>query len=340
MTYRSPLGAVVVGVIVGTAGPAADASRGITVPIDPTATFLLTHQDPDAAGARPIDLEEVGLKPGDNVALRAVGDLCFSVFDPRGCANAEIAFEMIGVFSATSSLLAPNLLNRVPDAIAAGTPTLTFVTLFDQLPTDIGEDFVVAHSPFSSVVTIPEGARYLFVAVKDSFYGDNDDPDGDLAVTIDRVPSRISFSANSDTVAGADTGAAQIAGGGSFEVGRNHVQGAGAFRCTQSFEQWPLLGCLAGEGVRWSANELLTSVWFQCSGVAGESFKQAFTGAAAVVILVDFYLHPGGEFPTATKRVIFADSDIAPDVTGVQNVWIEGVGCGAGRIAFNASFRH
>ena len=51
-------------------------------------------------------------------------------------------------------------------------------------PTDIPWDFEVpTGSP--TIVTIPTGATYLAVAVIDSWYDDNSDPDGDLQVSIE-----------------------------------------------------------------------------------------------------------------------------------------------------------
>jgi hypothetical protein len=52
--------------------------------------------------------------------------------------------------------------------------------LVNQTPTDIPEDFFVQNT----TVQIPAGARFLFVAVPDPFYGDNVDADGDFAIKI------------------------------------------------------------------------------------------------------------------------------------------------------------
>jgi len=54
------------------------------------------------------------------------------------------------------------------------------------LSTDIPQDF--GFSSFDrATVRVPAGAHYLFLAVVDSFYGDNADPDGDLAVQIQKA---------------------------------------------------------------------------------------------------------------------------------------------------------
>jgi hypothetical protein len=52
--------------------------------------------------------------------------------------------------------------------------------LFDGLPTEIPEDISFIGEP----VTVPKGAAFLFIAVNDSFYSDNADPNGDLAIAI------------------------------------------------------------------------------------------------------------------------------------------------------------
>ncbi len=156
----------------------------VTISINPQATYLLTNLDPSAIDAPAIDLAALGLNAGDQVSLEALGDFCFTIFNPLGCAATEVSRAMIGVFSATNTLLASSVLNRVQGAIAAGTPVVTFSTLMGGISTDISQDFVIFHGPSSSLLTIPSGAHFLFVAVSDSFYGDNRDPNNDLALRI------------------------------------------------------------------------------------------------------------------------------------------------------------
>jgi hypothetical protein len=40
-------------------------------------------------------------------------------------------------------------------------------------------------------------------------------------------------------------------------------------------------------------------------------------------------------FSFKAVRVIITDGDLDPDIEGVQNVWIQGVGCGTGSANFN-----
>ena len=51
--------------------------------------------------------------------------------------------------------------------------------------TDIPEDFRIANT----VVQVPVGATYLFVAAHDIYYSDNSDPDGDYGVRITPLTS-------------------------------------------------------------------------------------------------------------------------------------------------------
>jgi hypothetical protein len=87
---------------------------------------------------------------------------------------------MIGVFSSTNVLLAPNFLNRVPGAIDAGMPVVTWSTLYGNMATDILQDFRIANT----IVQVPLGANYLFVAAEDIYYSDNSNPNGNYGVRI------------------------------------------------------------------------------------------------------------------------------------------------------------
>jgi hypothetical protein len=88
----------------------------------------------------------------------------------------------MAVFSSSTTLLGPTLLNRVPGAIDAGQDHTTIPTCPGNLATDIPQDFSV--SPTGVDVVIPAGATYLFLATRDCFYHDNTDPDGDFGVRL------------------------------------------------------------------------------------------------------------------------------------------------------------
>jgi hypothetical protein len=83
----------------------------------------------------------------------------------------------------------------------------------------------------------------------------------------------------------------------------------------------------AGQGVRWDTAGLLASTTFKCTGAAAEPLKTATTDQDTVVLLADFYRAGDGNDESFTAQMIVSAGDIAPDIAGIQNVWIQGVGC-------------
>jgi hypothetical protein len=55
--------------------------------------------------------------------------------------------------------------------------------------------------------------------------------------------------------------------------------------------------------------------------------KTAITDRDTVVLLADFYRAGDGNDESFTAQMIVSAGDIAPDIAGIQNVWIQGVGC-------------
>jgi hypothetical protein len=129
-------------------------------------------------------------------------------------------------------------------------------------------------------------------------------------------------------------GAVSLSGGGSYDPGTGFAEAGGGFRCTSDIIfPGPLVGCLAGQGVRWHAVALELSTTFKCSGSAAEPLKTATTGNDTVVLNAAFYRAGDGNvssFPTAAEMIVSAH-DIASDIPGIQNVWIRGVGCAQAR---------
>jgi hypothetical protein len=139
--------------------------------------------------------------------------------------------------------------------------------------------------------------------------------------------SHIGFGFNATGISGFPTGAATLTGGGSYNPGTGFVKSAGGFRCTSDVRQGPLTGCLTGQGVRWDTVELRASTTFKCTGAAAEPLKTAITDKNTVVLLADFYRAGDGNDESFTAQMIVSASDIAPDIAGIQKVWIQGVGC-------------
>jgi hypothetical protein len=71
----------------------------------------------------------------------------------------------------------------------------------------------------------------------------------------------------------------------------------------------------------------LPSAPFKCTGAASEALKMASTGGNTVALRSDFYRAGDGNDESFTANLIVSANDIAPDITGVQNVWVQGVGC-------------
>jgi hypothetical protein len=156
--------------------PTSSKAVSTDIPLDPRATYL--HMLITEFVPVPIDLELLGIAPGDTIGLETIGDF-------QGSAStADTATPRIGIFSASNIILAKTNLHRIPDAIDAGDDYVTSNTFLGGEPTDVDEDFFID----DILITVPAGAAFLFLAVPDSHYVDNSDPDGDCAVRITYTP--------------------------------------------------------------------------------------------------------------------------------------------------------
>jgi len=143
------------------------------------------------------------------------------------------------------------------------------------------------------------------------------------------------------TVSGFPTGVVFLTGGGSYDAStasntipsETFVHSGGGFRCTADVGQGPLKGCAAGEGVRWDTAQLLASTTFKCTG--SDAAKPAATSDHAVVLLADFYRAGDGIDESFTAQMIVSETDIAPEIPGDQNLWVQGVGCGSAVVHFS-----
>jgi hypothetical protein len=129
-------------------------------------------------------------------------------------------------------------------------------------------------------------------------------------------------------------GAVTLSGGGSFVPETGFIKSGGGFRCTETVTQGLLAGCAEGEGVRWDAEELLPSSGFKCIG--SESLKTATTGARVVVMQADFYRAGDGNKESFSAKMFVSEVDLDPEVDGVQNLWIQGLGCGPAVVNFSS----
>jgi hypothetical protein len=142
---------------------------------------------------------------------------------------------------------------------------------------------------------------------------------------------RHSFSFQARNISGFPSGAISLVGGGAFDLASGRAHAGGGFSCLKDVNQGPLAGCRAGEGVRWDVDEIIPSVSFKCTGAASEPLKTALTGGDTVVIHADFYRAGDGTHESFQANMIVSGSDLDPDQPGIQNVWVQGVGCGEAR---------
>jgi hypothetical protein len=144
------------------------------------------------------------------------------------------------------------------------------------------------------------------------------DPANYVSVTANQA-----FGFNASRISGFPGGrAAELTGGGAYNLDRiaedhSFVNSGGGFRCLSDISGGPFAGCLAGQG-------------FQCTG--SDPVKTAFTGNRTVVQLADFYRQGNGNVESFTAKMIVSDSDLDPVADGVQNVWLQGVGCATGAV--------
>src|ERR1700693_1580727 len=143
------------------------------------------------------------------------------------------------------------------------------------------------------------------------------------------------FGFNAPLVSGFPGGrSVEVTGGGAYKL-PDFVHSGGGFRCLSDITAGPFNGCLAGQGVRWDTSALLPSTTFKCTGAASETLKTARTGDKTIVLFSDFYRQGDGNDESFTAQMIVSETDLAPDIEGVQNVWIQGVGCGPAIANFN-----
>jgi hypothetical protein len=157
-----------------------------------------------------------------------------------------------------------------------------------------------------------------------------------IAAPASAASGNIGFGFNATGISGFPTGAARLTGGGAYNPATGFAKSAGGFRCTSDVGQGPLAGCLTSQGVRWDTVELLASTTFKCTGAAAEPLKTAITDENTVVLLADFYRAGDGNDESFTAQMIVSADDLAPDVAGIQNVWIQGVGCASAIANFSS----
>jgi hypothetical protein len=129
-------------------------------------------------------------------------------------------------------------------------------------------------------------------------------------------------------------GAVALTGGGTFGSSSHPAHSGGGFRCTSPVSSGPLTGCQTGEGVRWDSDTLLTGTNFKC--LANEALKPVSTSDDTVVLHADFYRAGDGTDESFNANMFVSTHDIDNDIPGVQNVWVQGVGCATATVHFGS----
>jgi hypothetical protein len=162
------------------------------------------------------------------------------------------------------------------------------------------------------------------------------------AASVVAQPPQAGFGFNG-SVSGFPTGAVNVTGGGAYGL-PDFVHSAGGFSCLSDVKQGPLSTsinpddpgpCLTGQGVRWDTAKLLPSTTFKCTGAAAETLKTAKTSDTTVVLQADFYRAGDANDESFTAQMIVSATDIAPEIPGLQNLWVQGVGCGTAIVNFS-----
>ena len=163
------------------------------------------------------------------------------------------------------------------------------------------------------------------------------------AVTASASASPLTGFGFNGSASGFPTGTSAVAlnGGGSFDpaTASNTVPtitrgvAGGGFSCTSSVTTGPLTGCATDEGVRWDTVQLLASTSFRC--FPGDIARPATISDHRVILLADFYRAGDANDESFTAQMIVSDTDLAEDIQGEQNLWVQGVGCGTAVVHFS-----
>ena len=170
-------------------------------------------------------------------------------------------------------------------------------------------------------------------------------PTKDLRVSADRAGAMIGFGFHVGNITGFGPGIVALTGGGSFDpstatnVASDETvgHGNGGFSCLNTVDQLNLNGCQTGQGVRWDTEQLLASTPLKCT--AAEVARTVSTDAHTAVFQAEFYRAGDGTDESFRAKMAVADHDLDDQQEGVQNVWIQGVGCGTGTVNLNQGGR-
>ena len=99
----------------------------------------------------------------------------------------------------------------------------------------------------------------------------------------------------------------------------------GKFHVTRDIPAGPLGGLRAGDSGHWKATQVLVTSGFKCAGP--DAVKDVTTGDDTIVFQADFFRQGDGDRASFSAKVFISAQDQDPETAGIQNVWIQGVGC-------------
>ncbi len=263
-----------------------------SIPVDPTGTYLSTAPDDPASAPTMVLLSDLGIQPGDVIAISAKGDYQAGAFN-----FSDVNPSMIAVFGGPGGFVSPEVFLGVKSLAQNST----------GVATDIAQDFaLVGNGTGITMVKVPVGATSIYFSPNDSFFSDNTDPDNDYAVSVDLVNDATSF-AGSDVIFGTNAddnlfggaGADTLIGGG----GNDNLDGGVSFDPTfgtdTNFTTYSYatggvninLAGITGDGSVGSGTALGdasvgTDTLMNISNIQGSAYNDTITGSSASVFEV------------------------------------------------------
>jgi len=119
--------------------------------------------------------------------------------------------------------------------------------------------------------------------------------------------------------------AIELKGAGVFDTVGNFIALNGQFHVSRDIPAGPLGGLRANDFGRWKATEILQSSGFKCAGP--DAVKTVNGDDDTVVFQADFFRQGDGDHASFSAKVFISSQDEDLETPGIQNVWIQGVGC-------------
>jgi hypothetical protein len=145
------------------------------------------------------------------------------------------------------------------------------------------------------------------------------------------APASTHFDFHSPNVTGG-SGSLTFNGAGEFNAISGVLDAHGHFKCTSTVSSGPLGGCMSNQGGNWDSTLALRSTPFKCTATDPAGVKTATIADDTAVLQAQFFRAGDASTASFTANVIVSQHDIAPDIAGFQNVWVQGVGCATAKV--------